>query len=126
MKTIFSIILLTGFYLAVDAQLDSRREVKIPDIPGYLTLKCDLHMHTIFSDGLVWPTVRVDEAWREGLDVIAISDHIEYTPFKDDVNIRFGRAYEIAKPMADMYGMILIQSAEITRRMPRDILIVFS
>lgn len=118
MRKLTSIILFLAFCLTTKAQIDSRKEVKIPDIPGYMTLKCDLHMHTIFSDGLVWPTVRVDEAWREGLDVIAISDHIEYIPFKDDVNIKFGRAYEIAKPSADMYGLILIQAAEITRQMP--------
>jgi hypothetical protein len=118
MRTIISIIFISVFSLTSIAQLDSRKEVKIPNIPGYLTLKCDFHMHTIFSDGLVWPTIRVDEAWREGLDVIAISDHIEYTPFEDDVKIKFGRAYEIAKPMADMYGLILIQAAEITRKMP--------
>lgn len=110
--------LLNAFSLTGIAQLESRKEVKIPDIPGYLTLKCDFHMHTIFSDGLVWPTVRVDEAWREGLDVIAISDHFEYTPFEDDVRIKFGRAYEIAKPTADMYGLIIIKAAEITRDMP--------
>lgn len=40
----------------------SRHEIRMPDIMGYTTLKCDLHMHTVFSDGLVWPTVRVDEA----------------------------------------------------------------
>jgi len=45
-----------------------RREVKIPDVLGYETLKCDFHMHTVFSDGAVWPYVRTDEAWREGLD----------------------------------------------------------
>lgn len=37
-----------------------RKEILIPDIAGYLTLKCDFHMHTVFSDGNVWPTVRVD------------------------------------------------------------------
>jgi 3',5'-nucleoside bisphosphate phosphatase len=118
MRTKISIFLLTVFCLTTEAQLDSRKEVKIPDIPGYLTLKCDFHMHTVFSDGLVWPTVRVDEAWREGLDVIAISDHMEYVPFKDDIPIHFGRAYEIARPRADMYGLILIRAAEITREMP--------
>jgi 3',5'-nucleoside bisphosphate phosphatase len=118
MRTIILISLLTVFSLTGIAQLESRKEVKIPDIPGYMTLKCDFHMHTIFSDGLVWPTVRVDEAWREGLDVIAISDHYEYTPFEDDVDIKFGRAYEIAKPRADMYGLIIIKAGEITRKMP--------
>ena len=59
-----------------------RRELHIPDIMGYKTLKCDFHMHTVFSDGAVWPTVRVDEAWQEGLDALAITDHIEYQPHK--------------------------------------------
>ena len=46
---------------------DVRGEIRFPDILGYKTLNCDFHMHTVFSDGSVWPTVRVDEAWREGL-----------------------------------------------------------
>ena len=111
-------ILFIALSLTATAQLNSRREIKIPDIPGYLTLKCDLHMHTVFSDGLVWPTVRVDEAWREGLDVIAISDHIEYHPFREDIPVNFGRSYDIAKPRAEMYGLIIIKAAEITRQMP--------
>jgi len=60
MKKIVFFILMIVLSLTGIAQLESRKEVKIPDIPGYLTLKCDFHMHTIFSDGLVWPTVRVD------------------------------------------------------------------
>ena len=40
-----------------------RNEIQIPDILGFKTLKCDFHMHTVFSDGLVWPTVRVGEAY---------------------------------------------------------------
>ncbi len=61
-------------------------------------------MHTVFSDGNVWPSVRVAEAWQEGLDVIAITDHMEYHPHADDIPVQFGRAYEIAKPSADQYG----------------------
>lgn len=30
-----------------------RKEINIPDILGYKTLKCDFHIHTIFSDGVV-------------------------------------------------------------------------
>ena len=30
-------------------------KINFPDIPGYQTLKCDLHIHTVFSDGSVWP-----------------------------------------------------------------------
>ena len=55
----------------------ARTPVNLPDIPGYVTLKCDFHIHTVFSDGLVWPTVRVEEAWRQGLDGIAMTDHLE-------------------------------------------------
>ena len=57
-----------------------RNEIHVPDPEGYRTLKCDFHIHTVFSDGLVWPTVRVDEAYREGLDAIALTEHLEYLP----------------------------------------------
>jgi len=100
------------------AQLNSRKEIKIPDIPGYLTLKCDLHMHTVFSDGVVWPTVRADEAWREGLDVIAVTDHIEYHPFEADIPVNLNRSYDLVKQRADIYGLLTIRGAEITRDMP--------
>ena len=32
-----------------------RREIQFPDLPVYQTLKCDLHMHSVFSDGTVGP-----------------------------------------------------------------------
>ena len=51
---------------------------KLPDIPGFRTLHCDFHIHTVFSDGKVWPDMRVLEAAREGLDCIAITDHFKY------------------------------------------------
>ena len=45
-------------------------------------ISTDLHIHTVFSDGFVWPDLRVDEALREGLDLISITDHLEYQPHK--------------------------------------------
>jgi hypothetical protein len=42
-----------------------RQIIQIPNVDGFQTLKCDLHMHTVFSDGQVWPGVRVQEAWQE-------------------------------------------------------------
>jgi len=95
-----------------------RQEIRLPDILGYKTLKCDFHMHTVFSDGSVWPTVRVDEAWREGLDVISITDHIEYHPHKDDVPTKLNRPYEIALPRAKDRGILLVRGAEITKDTP--------
>lgn len=75
-------------------------------------------MHTVFSDGNVWPTVRAEEAWREGLDAFSITDHIEYQPHKKDVPTNHNRPFELAKPNADAYDMIIIRAAEITRSMP--------
>ena len=60
--------------------LHTRNELRLPDIAGYETLTGDFHIHTVFSDGKVWPDVRVNEAWRDGLDVIAVTDHLEYRP----------------------------------------------
>ncbi len=102
----------------VNAQERSRRIIHFPDINGYKALKCDFHLHTMFSDGNVWPVIRVEEAWREGLDAIAITDHIEYVPHEDDVNINYERSFEIAAPAAAATAITLIRGAEITRSMP--------
>ena len=61
------------------------RKIEFPDLSGYKTLICDLHMHSVFSDGSVWPDIRVQEANRDGLDVIAVTEHIEYQPWKEDI-----------------------------------------
>jgi hypothetical protein len=95
-----------------------RREINIPDIKGYKTLKCDFHMHTVFSDGIVWPTFRVDEAWEEGLDAIAITDHIENQPSKKYITGDHNSSYEIALEQAKEKNILLIHSGEITRIMP--------
>ncbi len=116
MKRIIIVFLLALSFL--QAQQSFRKEIKIPDIPGYVTLRCDFHMHTVFSDGNVWPTIRVDEAWMEGLDVISITDHIEYLPHKGDVDTEFNRPYEIAKSYADKMGIMLIKGTEITKGEP--------
>jgi hypothetical protein len=93
-------------------------KIVLPDIPGFFTLKCDFHNHTVFSDGLVWPTIRVEEALKCGLDAIAITDHIEYQPFKSDVNSNHNRSNEIAIEYAKNKSIIVIPGTEITRDMP--------
>ncbi|PTN08298.1 Sb-PDE family phosphodiesterase [Mangrovibacterium marinum] len=112
LTTLLLILLLTT------SNAQYRKEIHIPNILGYQTLKCDFHIHTVFSDGDVWPTVRVQEAWAEGLDVIAITDHIEYRPHSVDMEADLNRPYEVAKPLADQMGIILVRGAEITRNMP--------
>jgi len=97
---------------------NQRRLIEVPEIDGYITLKGDFHMHTIFSDGSVWPETRVEEAWADGLDVIAISDHDTYHPHKEYLNSDNHTHYKIACESAKEKNIILIQAIEITRKMP--------
>ncbi len=95
-----------------------RRPLRVPDIPGFVTLRCDFHTHTVFSDGSVWPDIRSEEAWREGYDAIAITDHIEYQPHKADLPTNHDRPFEIAAPLGEKLGLLVLRGSEVTRRMP--------
>lgn len=93
--------------------------IDFPDIPGYKTLICDFHQHTVFSDGEVWPSIRVREALNDGLDAISITDHIEYQPHQEDIpHPDRNRSFEIALEAAGNTGLIVIRGSEITRDMP--------
>ena len=52
-----SALLLVAAALPVGTQVETRVPLPVPDIPGYRTLKADLHLHTVFSDGNVWPKI---------------------------------------------------------------------
>lgn len=121
-----------------------RNEIILPEVNGYVVLKSDLHTHTIYSDGNVTPEYRVQEAWTDGLDVIAITDHVEYRRWEGQM-VTFlkgympegtkgantnliGKAadergilsdlnlpYRVAKASAANYGLTLIPGIEITR-----------
>ena len=69
-----------------------RQEIYIPQIMGYNVYKADFHTHTIYSDGTITPSLRVREAWNDGLDIIAITDHIEYRRVERDL-IRYMGEY---------------------------------
>lgn len=100
-----------------DAQ-PAPRPLPVPDIPGYVTLKADFHLHSVFSDGEVWPTVHVREAWRDGLDVVSLTEHLEYRPHRSDVAGGPWRAFEVAQPLAARLGLLLVPGVEITRPAP--------
>lgn len=122
-KVIWSLVLALVAGLLSPAQARepvtrARTPINLPDVPGYVTLKCDFHIHTVFSDGLVWPTVRAEEAWREGLDAIAITDHLEYLPHKADVSTNHNRSFEIARTLGADLDVLLLRGSEITRQMP--------
>ncbi len=123
MKRFFSLTLILALSctIAQAQKHDHEHDQKIdfPDVPGYLTLAADFHIHTVFSDGSVWPTVRVQEALREGLDVIAMTDHLEYQPKQADIpHPDRNRSYEIALAEARDHDLLVINGSEITRSMP--------
>ncbi len=97
----------------------SMQALNYPNIEGYLTLKADLHQHTVFSDGEVWPSIRVMEALRENLDVISLTEHLEYQPHEEDIpHPDRNRSYQLALEEAGDHGLLVINGSEITRDEP--------
>jgi len=104
--------------IPIFSQSKQRVDLNLPKVEEYMVLAADFHIHTVFSDGNVWPTVRVDEAWKQGLDVISITDHIEYQPHGHHIPTNHNAAYEVAKEHSHQQNIILIKGCEITRDMP--------
>ena len=117
MKKIIILSLFCSLVIAHDGR--NNRTIEFPDVPGYKTLVCDLHMHSVFSDGSVWPDIRVQEAQKDGLDVIATTEHIEYQPWKEDIpHPDRNRSYEYHSNFAEDTDVMVINGSEITRDMP--------
>lgn len=118
-RTFFFATLATSFLFGQEHSHSSSRALAFPDVPGYKTLKTDLHQHTVFSDGNVWPTIRVMEALRDNLDVISLTEHIEYQPHKADIpHPDRNRSYELALQEAKDHDLMLVHGSEITRQAP--------
>lgn len=121
-----------------------RKEFILPQVNGYNIYKADLHTHTAFSDGSLMPKARVEEAFRDGMDIIAITDHIEYrtneqkfldftggyhkgTPKaknnlihreaadKDGIRVDLNFSITDAYKYGKRYGVMIIPGAEISR-----------
>ena len=109
-------------FLNLNAQAHSHagaQPLSYPNIDGYVSLKTDLHMHSVFSDGNVWPTIRVEEALRENLDAISLTEHLEYQPHKEDIpHPDRNRAYHLAMEEAKEHDLLIIPGSEITRSAP--------
>jgi hypothetical protein len=95
------------------------RTIKFPNPQGYILIVSDLHQHTVFSDGSVWPDIRVQEATKDGVDLISLTEHIEYQPHGEDIpHPDRNRSFELAKQLAKPYELMVVHGAEITRTMP--------
>ena len=128
-----------------DARDVHRKEIIIPQVNGFNVYKADLHTHTIYSDAQVLPKYRIREAWQDGLDIIAVTEHVEYRPnesdlvkyldkytdkkskeavnnkiiseaaTKDGIMVDLNTAVNISQKLAKSYGLIVIPGLEITR-----------
>ncbi|MEE2776985.1 MAG: Sb-PDE family phosphodiesterase [Acidobacteriota bacterium] len=96
------------------------RAIEFPDTESHLTLVVDLHTHSVFSDGHVWPSVRVAEALLDGLDALAITEHLEWQPHLVDIpHPDRNRSYQVAlASVRSDRELIVIAGSEITRLAP--------
>lgn len=122
-----------------------KKEIILPVVNGYNVYKADLHTHTIFSDGFVHPLFRVQEAWYDGLDVMAVTEHMEYrshekelvdylkkyvndrykgavneiimenAPTEDGIMVDLNYCVRESQKIAEQYGITIIPGSEITR-----------
>ena len=114
------------------ANNNARSEIVIPQVNGYNVYKADLHTHTMFSDGKVTPEWRVEEAWQDGLDIVAITDHIENRPYvtripkylngvevkvenERNISVDLNASVRLAQEQARKLNMLLIPGTEISR-----------
>ena len=119
--------------------INGRTEIYIPQVNGYNVYKADLHAHTIYSDGRITPGHRVREAWRDGLDILAIADHMEYRRYEkrfveflqeyfpeavevkhntqdaSEIKVDLNFSIKRAQKTANDYPILIIPAAEITR-----------
>ena len=86
---------------------------------GKFFISADLHIHTVFSDGSVWPTIRVDEALRDSIDMISLTEHLEYQSHLRDIpHPDRNRSYQIAGGYVKNQPLAVVHGTEITKPMP--------
>ena len=117
---LFSIdIFSVGEVFVINDYKDIDRIINFPNTEKYKVIVADLHTHSVFSDGAVWPNVRVEEAVRDGIDLLAITEHLEYQPHIDDIpHPDRNRSFDIAEDIAKNKDLTVINGAEITRMFP--------
>ena len=114
-KTISSLILIL---IVFNINSQSRKEFfKSPKEIFYIS--SDLHIHSVFSDGSVWPTIRVDEAIRDSIDLISLTEHLEYQSHISDIpHTNRNRSFQIAGGYVQKKPLAIVHGTEITKPMP--------
>lgn len=118
-KTITAILLAAVAFAEANAAVPYK--FNVPEIPGYVILTGDFHVHTVFSDCNTWPTTRVSEAYQDDLDMLSITDHLDsrhrkmvqkgyFTEICDQ-----NTSYKLASDVSKKYGVRVLHGAELTR-----------
>ena len=95
---------------------DSIAIADFPDVGQLKVLSVDLHTHSVFSDGHVWPSIRAEEAARDKIDGLAITEHLEWQPHISDIpHPDRNRSFEEAARSAEKLDLLIIPGMEITR-----------
>lgn len=104
----------------------SRREIFLPTVNGYNPYKADLHMHSTLTDGVVNIKGRMEEAWSDGLDILAATEHMSIRPVADkegqatpeSAKLKRSKAatkaVESATKIAEEFGLLVIPGVELT------------
>lgn len=137
LKNKFVILVACCSIFAQQANPNLSREITFPNLDNYLTIIGDFHSHSVFSDGSVWPDIRIEEAIKDGLDIFAVTEHLERQVNKNDIpHPDRNRSFDLAKQfyqkkdlsvfrMWELYNqpfnpkeLIIINGAEISREFP--------
>ena len=116
MKKTISTLILVLIIFNINSQ--SRKEFfKSPK--EFFYISSDLHIHSVFSDGSVWPTIRVDEAIRDSIDLISLTEHLEYQSHISDIpHTNRNRSFQIAGGYVQKKPLAIVHGTEITKPMP--------
>ena len=114
-KTITTLILILIVF-NINAQ---KRKEFFKSPKGVFYISSDLHIHSVFSDGSVWPTIRVDEAIRDSIDLISLTEHLEYQSHISDIpHTNRNRSFQIAGGYVQKKPLAVVHGTEITKPMP--------
>ncbi|WP_158862384.1 Sb-PDE family phosphodiesterase [Maribellus comscasis] len=128
MKAFKILLLLLAWCSVMDgySQVEAlhHNQLILPDkIGDKLLLKGDFHMHTAYSDGHVMPDYRAFEAINDGMNLIALTEHIDFELYPDELHNDYNKPYEMAKAYAQQAGysspkdsLIVVLGAEISPR----------
>jgi hypothetical protein len=111
------ILVLVIFFVNINYTQNKKTFFESPEDIYYIS--SDLHIHTVFSDGAVWPTIRVDEAIRDSIDLISLTEHLEYQSHLTDIpHTNRNRSFQIAGGYVQNRPLAVVHGTEITKPMP--------